>query len=230
VQAAPDNRFIATGNFGSGATASYYFGSHNHLITTKNWGGETVRGTILPPYINNDGSIVYFKSILDGPMFTKIDADSNLIWQVRINSSFGINIGVRPLAICYNSDSSAVMVGWTNDNNSSAAQDFYIARISGVGVPYDPTTPVSTKPQLGSKAGISIWPQPTSNSNGGTIHLSGWQGQASLALYDMKGQQVLPPTVLLPRQPLSIAQLPKGLYVYRLVAKDRVWTGKVVRE
>ena len=27
---------------------------------------------------------------------------------------------------------------------------------------------------------------------------------------------------LLPRQPLSIAHLPKGLYVYRLVAKDRV--------
>ena len=33
---------------------------------------------------------------------------------------------------------------------------------------------------------------------------------------------------LLPRQPLSIAHLPKGRYAYRLVTKNRVWTGKVV--
>ena len=226
VKSAPVNRFIATGNFGSGATRSYYFGSHNLLTSAKHWGGETIRGTIFPPYVNNDLTIVYFKSNLDGPMFTKIDADSNLIWQVRINSTLGVDIGVRPLAICYNSDSSAIMVGWTNDNNSNLGRDFYAARISGVGVPYDPTTPLATKPQLGSKGGISLWPQPS----GGVVHFGGFVGPATVVLYDMKGQRVLLPTAVLPRQPLSIAHLPKGLYAYRLVAKDRVWTGKVVRE
>ena len=231
VKAAPDNRFIAAGNF-RGSNASYYLGSHNALSNIKNWGGEKI-GEMIPPFVNNDGSIVFYYGTPTNLYLSKIDADSTPIWEVSIYNRLAP--GCFPRAISYLSDSSAVLVGYTNDNNSSFGKDFYIARIAGVGVPYDPTTPVAIRPQLGSKSGISIWPQPASHANGGTLHFGGFAGPATLALYNMKGQQVLPvlgtagtATTLLPRQPVPIGHLPPGLYVYRIVAKDRVWTGKVV--
>ena len=236
VKAAPDNRFIAAGNFGI-SNGGYYLGSHDGLTNIKNWGGEEA-GISLPPIILNEGSFVHYVYKLVGGIrtqyFTKYSPDSIVIWRVPMTSSFGALSG-QFSAYSFLDDSSVIAVGQLN-YNSPTSQDFYIARISGVGVPYDPTTPVATKPQLGSRGGISIWPQPASHANGGALHFGGFAGPATLALYNMKGQQVLPvpgtagttTTTLLPRQPVAIGHLPPGLYVYRLVAKDRVWTGKVV--
>ena len=232
VKTAPNNRLIASGSF-SGSPTKFYLGSHDRLSGTKIWGHER-EGRIIAPHVNDDGTIVAYMSLGARKVFQKIDVDSTIIWERPMASVLGSEF-VSFEAISYLNDSSAVCVG-SIYFSGNAREDFYIARISGVGVPYDPTTPVATKPQLGSKGGISIWPQPASHANGGTLHFGGFAGPATLALYNMKGQQVLPvsgatgttaPT-LLPRQPVAIGHLPPGLYVYRLVARDRVWMGKVV--
>ena len=234
VKAAPSNRYICFGTFASGSILNYYFGSHDGLTNRRIWGGEK-QGSGLPPQILNTGQLITY----DGTQtfgFSKLDDDSSRIWRIEFgNSRLGSN-SILLKAFSYNPDSSVIAVGYLN-YNSPTNQDFYIARISGVGVPYDPTTPVATRPQLGSRGGISIWPQPASHANGGTLHFGGFAGPATLALYNMKGQQVFPvpgttsttaTATLLPRQPVPIGHLPPGLYVYRLVARDRVWMGKVV--
>ena len=231
VQQAPDGRLIVSG-FYSGSTVSFYLASHDGWSTRKFWGGEQ-GGYIPKPTILDDGSVAFNDLRRLQSFFTKIDKDSSLQWSTPLPYSSNFT-GVRLKDLVFNQDSSTTAVGYYSDLRNSFAEDYFVARISGVGVPYDPTTPVATRPQLGSRGGISIWPQPASHANGGTLHFSGFAGPATLALFNMKGQQVLPvpgtagTTALLPRQPVPIGHLPPGLYVYRLVAKDRVWTGKVV--
>ena len=221
VQSAPNNRFVAAGNIGT--RGRFYLGSHNAIIGGRQWGREQT-GRIVLPRVNDDGSIVAYIAFGARRVLQKIAPDSTIIWERSLNSALGSD-DLEIQAISYLSDSSAILAGAISFNTLNYT-DFYICRISGVGVPYDPTTPVGTRPQLGSKGGVSLWPQPS----GGVVHFGGFVGPATMVLYDMKGQRVLLPTAVLPRQPLSIAHLPKGLYLYRLVAKDRVWTGKVVRE
>ena len=232
VKAAPDNRFIAAGNFDR--PTNFYLGSHDGLTNNRYWGGEQL-GNIITPEILDDGSVI-LQHGNNGPVFSKISRDSTPIWQIRMPRP-NQNSGAIARKFIFNSDSSVIGVGYYLDVNGANGNDFFLCRISGVGVPYDPTTPVATRPPLGSKGGISIWPQPASHANGGTLYFAGFAGAATLALYNMKGQQVLPvpgttgttgTATLLPRQPVAIGHLPPRLYVYRLVAKDRVWTGKVV--
>ena len=231
VQQAPDGRLIVSGYY-SGSTVSFYLASHDGWSTRKFWGGEQ-GGYIPKPTILDDGSVAFNDLRRLQSFFTKIDKDSSLQWSTPLPYSSNFT-GVRLKDLVFNQDSSTTAVGYYSDLRNSFAEDYFVARISGVGVPYDPTTPVATRPQLGSRGGISIWPQPASHANGGTLHFSGFAGPATLALFKLTGQQVLPvpgtagTTALLPRQPVPIGHLPPGLYVYRLVAKDRVWTGKVV--
>ena len=232
VQQAPDGRLIVSGYYG-GSQNAFYLASHDGWSTRKFWGGEQ-GGYIPKPTILDDGSVAFNDLRRLQSFFTKIDKDSSLQWSTPLPYSSNFT-GVRLKDLVFNQDSSTTAVGYYSDLRNSFAEDYFVARISGVGVPYDPTTPVATRPPLGSKGGISIWPQPASHANGGTLHFGGFAGPATLALYNMKGQQVLPvlgtagtATTLLPRQPVPIGHLPAGLYVYRLIAKDRVWTGKVV--
>ena len=235
VQQAPDGRFIVSGNYYS-SLYKFYIGRHLGWTVNKDWGGEQ-NGYMVSPIILDDGSMVSNNSAGQINSFTKVNADSLVQWSTPLPYSTPFT-GVQIYSYVFNQDSSTTAVGYYNNVNSFDDEDFFVARISGVGVPYDPTTPVATKPQQGSKGGISIWPQPASNANGGTLHFGGFAGPATLGLYNMRGQQVLlvpgttgtAPTTLLPRQPVPIGHLPPGLYVYRLVARDRVWTGKVVVE
>ena len=241
VKQATDGRYLVAGTYDTSNDSFSYLGSYDGFSGTTVWGGEK-KEYALAPNILSDGSFIYYNYTYSAGQrnqyFTKYDKDSGLVWQVPTVVQFGAST-IRMNAFAYNADSSVTAVGYLNYTNTPTPQlrqDFYIARISGVGVPYDPTTPVATRPQLGSRGGISIWPQPASHANGGALHFGGFAGPATLALYNMKGQQVLPvpgtagttTTTLLPRQPVAIGHLPPGLYVYRLVAKDRVWTGKVV--
>ena len=239
VQQAPDGRLIVSGYYSGGPNNpnQFYLASHDGWTTSKFWGGEQV-GYIVPPVILDDGSMVFNNSGSVRNFFTKLDKDSAVQWTTPMPYTTSFT-GVRIHSFVFNEDSSTTAVGYYSNVNSFDREDFFVARISGVGVPYDPTTPVATRPQLGSKGGISLWPQPASNANGGTLHFGGFAGAATLALFNMKGQQVLPvpgtagttaTSTLRPRQSVAIGHLPPGLYVYRLVAKDRVWTGKVVIE
>ena len=238
VQQAPGGRLIVSGYYSSGSSSpsSFYLASHDGWSTRKFWGGEQV-GYLVPPVILDDGSMIFNNSAFALNKFTKLDVDSNTVWSTPMPYTTNF-AGTRIYSFVFNQDSSTTAVGYYTDGRSFNREDFFVARISGVGVPYDPTTPVATRPQLGSKGGISIWPQPASHANGGALHFGGFAGPATLALYNMKAQQVLPMpgttgttgTTLLPRQPVPIGHLPAGLYVYRLIAKDRVWTGKVVIE
>ena len=232
VQQSADGRFIVNGYYGR--RPYYYLGSYDDFSSsTRIWGSERP-GLCLGPILLDDGSMVVYSAPGAGRAFSKYNADSTVVWERNLNSRLGaVSLGLN--AYAFNADSSVTAVGTIYYNDPSSL-DFYIVKIANAGVPYDPTTPMATRPQLGSKGGISIWPQPASHANGGTLHFGGFAGPATLGLYNMRGQQVLhmpgtagtTTTALLPRQPVPIGHLPAGLYVYRLVAKDRVWTGKVV--
>ena len=131
--------------------------------------------------------------------------------------------GKFPLALTYLSDSSAIFVGSTSTIFSQAYEDFYIARISGVGVPYNPATALATKPAAG-KALVQPYPNPCTT----TLRFTGLATPAHLQLFSLEGKRQLQ-TQLQPGAAASTATLPKGLYVWRLTAAGNVWSGRLIK-
>ena len=221
IQAAPDMRYIYSATVASRTRPTFYLGSHQGLGGAKLWGGEQV-GETIAPYVNDDGSMVFYYGTPTNLYLSKIAADSTPIWQVSIYNRLAP--GCFPKALSYLADSSAVLVGYTNDNNSPLGQDFYLARISGVGVPYNPAHPVATRPQASQ-----LQPRPYPNPATGTLRFSGLTTPAHLALYGIDGKQQLAQS-LAPGQALNISLLPKGLYLYRLTTQSKTWQGRLVKE
>ena len=221
VRQAPGDRYVVSGNT-QASRIRRYLGLHQGWAGPAVWGFERQEFDCqLKPQVNQDGSVVYMTSI--DPLFTlsRRRADSSMAWSVDLTSTIGQN-GADLSAFAYLADSSAVAVG--RAFFPSTQLDFYLARITNVGVPYRPWSPVTaTKPKTSQPA-----PRPYPNPCTYALHFTGLAGPATLTLHDATGRSVLQ-TILQPGQAAEVGALPPGVYGYVLEGPGKVWRGRVVK-
>ncbi len=195
------------------------------MINTSNqllWQRTVVSGFSFRPKINSDGSIFDLAS-RPNPYtnnIRKTAPDSTIIWQVPINTT----VPNSPFAFydCYyESDSSAVMVGFTQLGGQNA-RSFYLARLSNIGRPYSPLS-LAGGPRA-DLADVVAYPNPTTD---GTIQLRGLTQEANLQVYTTTGQ-LLFETGIMPGQQVQLQNTSPGLYFWRATNYAGVMAGRVV--
>jgi hypothetical protein len=171
--------------------------------TMKNSGGGYI-----PIQINQDGS--FFDSFgqsnssgINEIYYRKTAPDSSTIWvKLLVQSSPTITYALYDGI--YESDSSVTFVGYKK-NRGPSSQLFYMARITGIGQPFNPVTNVVAPREAEA---VSLYPNPTSAQV--QLNRSG-----VLQLYDGLGR-VMGTWQVEAGQALDLGGFAKGIYYWRL--------------
>ncbi|MEJ1929168.1 T9SS type A sorting domain-containing protein [Nostoc sp. NIES-2111] len=217
---APGQRYLVSGMIRS-TTPSYYLGLHQGWAGPKIWGGEKQQGNTRKPVVNSDGSIVYVNEWSTASRMIRLRADSTIRWSIPKPRPTGSN-GTAFYAYASLEDSSAIGVGIIAYPDSTD-WDWYAARITNMGIPYDPSPVVSVVKSLEVRP--YVYPTPCA----GSLGFSGLRSPAKLELVDMQGRTVLI-TDVAPEQMADVSALVPGLYQYRVSCAGRVYSGRVMKE
>ena len=217
VAQAPNGRFLV-----GGTTNQYrgYLGLHQGWAGSKIWGGESGR-TINIRRVNDDGSMVFLNETGSTSHLNRIRADSSVIWSIPNPMPIGSE-GTKFYSYAPLSDSSAIGVGVVAYNDSTN-WDWFVGRITNMGIPYNPALVTST-----TKPGPAT-PHPYPNPCRQSLGFAGLQGKARVVIHDAQGrpclQQDLPPGRM-----LNVSPLAPGLYQYGLESAGRPYRGRIVKE
>lgn len=217
VLQAPNDQYIVSGITRNNRS---YIGMHEGWAGPKVWGFERP-GVIRAAQVNSDGGIITFRTSSPNFILSRIRVDSTTYWTMRLALVPG-QINTIPLAYAPVADSSSIIVGYSYFQDSTA-QDWYVARITNMGIPYDPSTVVSAKPGITVKP--YAYPTPCRESLG----FSGLRSPSELELVDIQGRVVLT-TEIWPERMVDVSALVPGLYQYRLSSAGRVYSGRVMKE
>lgn len=217
VRQAPRDQFVVSG---SNQRYRSYLGLYQSWGGSRIWGSEH-RGTSRLGQVNLDGGLVYFEALTPNFSLIRIRNDSTIYWSTpfpqramqenTLINSFSFSLDTIGIAV-----GSIGFPGWEYDN-------WYVARITNMGIPYDPSTVVSAKPEISVKP--YAYPTPCRESLG----FSGLRNLAKLEIVDVQGRVVLAAEIL-PDQMVDVSALVPGLYQYRLTSRGRVYSGRVMKE
>ena len=200
-----------TGGYVYSATASNFAGlakgviglldPQGNQLWEKSFTGGGLTGLAFK--VNQDGTI--FDHLARNSVFyyRKIASDSTTIWERPFTQSSPTDRFVLYDA-SYESDSSVTFVGYAK-TSSPNAQKFYMARITGIGQPFNPVTNVTLPRETEA---VSLYPNPTS----GQVQLN---RSGVLQLYDGLGR-VMGTWQVEAGQALDLGGLAKGIYYWRL--------------
>jgi hypothetical protein len=199
----------------------FYFGNHISA-SQKTWGGEQ-RGGSFPPYINEDGSSILVYGVSINSYVSKIEADSFVSWKINTATESQIE-GKKILTdLHYDLDGTGYLVGSNTPSWSVTGQDFYIAKFSGIGYPFDPT---GIRQVHLVKTDAFPFPNPTNQS----FRFKKEFQKGEVYLFTIEGKRVLSQPTLLPDVPINVSGLAAGTYLYRAVLDGRPHWGKIVKE
>ena len=220
VRQAPGDRYLVSGTT-QGSPTRVYLGMHQGWGGPALWGGETVGG-LRNTVVLADTGAVYYHANATTLFLTRLKADSAISWsRAFINRPNQYNTILDDYVFLH--DSSAIACGMQTFRDSTQ-EDFYLARITNMGVPYRPWSPVTAaKPKASQPA-----PRPYPNPCNYALHFTGLTGPATLSLHDPTGRSVLQ-TTLQPGQAAEVGALPPGVYGYVLQGPGKMWRGRVVK-
>lgn len=200
----------------------FYFGNHKSA-TQKLWGGEQLGGA-LQPIQNADGSciLIYGTNSFEG-LISKVNADSTIAWHISSTNASQIQ-GRKVFYDClYFPDQSGILVGYNLPTLGGTGRDFYIAKFSGIGEPFDPTG--VKQPQLVKPDAIAF-PNPTNTS----FRFKKDFQKGEMYLFTITGKRVLSLPKLLQESSVDVSGLAAGTYLYRAVLDGRPHWGKIVKQ
>ncbi len=213
--------YVANGNFRFNNQSRSYFGVHSRPGNQRRWGGESP-GYATKPFVNADSSIIYQVGNGVNTFVGRLDLDSNYFWRISLSQSS--LIGNRAFNdIVYNEDETGILIGSIVKSGAGPSGEiFYMAKFTGIGRPFDPTG--VHHPHLTEKQG-GIYPNPVKDF----FRFRKQYSQGEVAFYLPNGQEAYR-RFLKDSQPISIAHLKPGLYLYRCWLDGRPYSGRLFKE
>jgi hypothetical protein len=129
--------------------------------------------------------------------------------------------------LCFTQPDTGIVFGFYRQQTGNLGNQFWIAKIAGVGTAYDPSNPQDTVTVSGEerlfrpKDSPVLYPNPATE----TIRFQKLTQETKVTIYSTKGDKLLEQWIL-PEQALDVCTLPAGTYLYHLKMGERVFTGK----
>ena len=225
------NTFLSIGGYDSTVGSNY---KRKVSIFLKDslgnpiWGGETdgYPGRIYP---NKEMSFIYSGWDKTTRWVSRIDKDSNVLWKVN----FGSYIGERKVIynLLFTNPDTGIVAGVWLTGTGNLGNQFYLAKIAGVGTAYDPIHPEDTiavsaqERMFRPKDAPVLYPNPSIE----TIRFQKLTRETMLAIYSAKGEKLMEKAIM-PDELVDVCTLPKGAYLYHLKMGERVFTGKFLKQ
>lgn len=204
-----------------------YFGRHDSL-GHRIWGGETTGELVNNIITNRENSFLISKNG-NSASLSRLTKDSIQLWKVSLSTP-GVNRFLY--GICFTENDTGIVYGYYRAQSSgNQGEQFYIAKIAGVGTAYDPTHPedtvtVSAQEKLfRPKDAPVLYPNPVCEN----FQFSKLTQESVLAMYSIKGEKLFEKP-LQPGEKVNATNLPKGIYLYHLQMGKKVFTGKMIKE
>lgn len=193
-------------------------------LGNKIWGGETL-GNSGPIFPNRELSFVY--SNFNGSInrLTRLTADSTVMWHLNLGSNSDTLKVLNDMYFFQND--TGLVAGYSYISSGNVGNQFWIAKIAGVGTAYDPSNPndtvtVSAEERLfRPKDAPILYPNPTTER----IQFKKLTKETLMAIYSATGKKLFQKAIM-PDEYLDVCQLPPGAYLYHLKMGERVFTGK----
>jgi hypothetical protein len=196
-------------------------------LGVKQWGGERPGVIVNSIFINKESSFIM---ATNGPgiNITRLTKDSVVLWNLFLG---GIGQPYRFMnGLYFSSPDTGIAYGTYYQETGPAGNQFWLAKIAGVGTAYDPVHPedtvtVSAQERLfRPKDSPLLYPNPATE----TIRFHKLTQETKVSIYSTRGEKLLEEWIF-PEQVLDVCTLPDGPYLYHLKMGERVFTGKFLK-
>ena len=203
-----------------------YFGRYDTL-GNKIWGGETQGKLVLDIIMNRENSFLIAKNG-GGVNISRITRDSIILWNLSLGGNgqpYRIMHGMH-----FTQPDTGIAFGFYSQQTGNLGNQFWIAKIAGVGTAYDPAHPddtvtVSAQERIfRPKDSPILYPNPTTER----IQFKKLNQETLLAIYSTKGEKLLEKYIL-PEEYIDVCHLEHGSYLYHLKMGNRVFAGKFLK-
>jgi hypothetical protein len=130
----------------------------------------------------------------------------------------------------FSSPDTGIAYGTYYQETGPAGNQFWLAKIAGVGTAYDPVHPedtvtVSAQERLfRPKDSPVLYPNPATE----TIRFQKLTQETKVSIYSTRGEKLLEEWIF-PEQVRDVCTLPDGPYLYHLKMGERIFTGKFLK-
>ena len=219
--------FIHHGYYLDGLNNTVGFFGRQDKFGNKIWGGEIPINNVNDFVVNREGTFIVaingFESSIS--RFTK---DSTLLWKV----SLGIGWPLKFVnGLLFTKPDTGLVFGYYQPLTGNLGQQFWIAKIAGVGTAYDPVYPEDTvtisiqEKIFRPKDAPILYPNPTAER----IQFKKLSQKTLLSIYSTKGKKLFEKYIL-PYEFIDVCPLEPGAYLYHLTMGERVFTGKFLKK
>lgn len=207
---------IVTGSIQSPSPKFYI--SRYDSAGLKIFGGASLLGSV-PPYANNDGSSVLLTATdVNTRYLSRLKSDSTDVWKVQLTTDIPGRKSFYDML--YSENGTGYIVG--SNTRTGRSDDFYIAKFSGIGEPFDPTG--VKQPHLVKTDGLP-YPNPTNTS----FKFKKEFQKGEVYLFSIMGKRVHAEPQLLPNCSIDVSGLAAGTYLYRAVLDGKPHWGKIIK-
>ena len=163
-----------------------------------------------------------------GINITRLTKDSVVLWNLSLG---GNGQPYRFMnGLYFSTPDTGIAFGTYYQQTGNLGNQFWIAKIAGVGTAYDPAHPddtvtVSAQERIfRPKDSPILYPNPTTER----IQFKKLTQETLLAIYSTKGEKLLEKYIL-PEEYIDVCHLEHGAYLYHLKMGNRVFTGKFLK-
>jgi hypothetical protein len=208
---------------GSNSTVGY-FGRHDSS-GNKIWGGEIPITNVNDLVINRENSIIVSRNGAQSTI-SRLTKDSVEIWKIVLGTGLPFKF---VNGLCFTEPDTGLVFGYYRQQGGNLGNQFWIAKIAGVGTQYNPATPddtVSVEERFfRPKDSPILYPNPGTER----IQFKKLSQETQVAIYSSTGKKLME-KMIMPDGNLDICLLPPGVYLYHLKMGERVFTGKFLKQ
>lgn len=239
----PSNKVLFEGEaqqsfYNSQMVTGYYLDDSSNTVgilarmqnnSQKIWGGETKKTSVHSLIQNRENSMLVGRTGFVNSI-ERITRDSISLWKLILSIDGPDEIVKYVKGLCFTKPDTGIVYGYFANYFNDEGQQYYFAKVAGVGTPYNPanpsdTTMVSTQPNHIQPPNLPVaYPNPVVDQ----LSFKNLDAEAELSIYSLRGEKLK--SINLPAKgSASLCGLAAGVYLYHLQTEERVYTGKIMK-